>query len=62
MLRVSRPVSLRGAKRRSNPGVLGGERKDERLPRLLLAKRGEWLAMTGTDRVERQGVDDGVIG
>ena len=41
------PLSLRGAKRRSNPGVEGDEQSDERLLRLLLAQHREWLAMTG---------------
>jgi len=40
-------VSLRGAKRRSNLGGVGRERMNERLPRLLHSRLGEWLAMTG---------------
>jgi hypothetical protein len=47
-------LSLRGAKRRSNLGVVGREHTNERLPRLLLAGRGEWLAMTGRGGAEDQ--------
>ena len=49
-------VSLREAKRRSNPGMAWRERLNERLPRLLLARRGEWLAMTGWGKSGGQGV------
>ena len=55
-------VSLREAKRRSNLRVGYAVKRARRLPRLLLAWPGEWLAMTGWGGVGVQGVEEGMCG